>query len=1006
MRARLSAAEYPGLAGLRTHDIGDPSVALLDALAVVGDVLTFYQERVANEGYLRTATERRSIVELARLIGYIPRPGVAASVYLAYTVAEGAEPVTIPKGARASSVPGPGEEMQAFETSDDLEARTEWSTLRIRRTWPQTVESIFANGLYLAGTATNLHLGDALLINIKPPPGLPVPVRVGTVEPDDGNQRTRVTLREWVTGADFARILRQELAPFRELTRFGIAHDGAVAVRALDALDAMDREVSGDSTPTRVAAAASDALAALRPERDAARASHFGRLVPWLSGMIGVLTRVSEFATASSSADQGIGGTDLPATGIDDIVAPLRLPPSFPPRTSAHLARSSTTAFAAGSDVYPSLLSSGTPSLYSALANLPVTEPSPLVVEAMRRAAPLFGHNAPRQPQYEPWFFEDGEDDVGDDNDGQEPNPLAGQPKSQPWDEWDLDRDTESSETAFLDAAYPSVAVGTPVIVQRTDDDVRWILSEVATATTFSRSAYGLSAQTTRLTFTSDWWKPKDEDGEDGDGFDVIRGTTVYCRSERLELAEEPIRDDVVGGEVELDGLYEGLRSGRWVIVSGERTDVPGTSGVRASELVMIAGVRHGTSFVTQGDSVIRRPGDTLHTYLTFAEDLAYRYKRDTVVMHGNVVHATHGETRREVLGGGDATASLQTFALKQSPLTLTSAPTTSGVASSLEVRVADVQWYEADSLLALGPAGRGFITSIDDTGKTSVTFGNGRHGARLPTGFDNITATYRTGIGGPGNVRPNQISLPATKPLGVTGVDNPIRASGGAGPESRDDARRNAPLAVLALDRLVGIGDYADFARTFAGIGKAVSVRLSDGVREVVHVTIAGAGDAPVDHTSDLYANLRIALRRHGDPFLPIQVAVRELLVIALSANVGVLPDYRWETIEPALRAALLADFGFDRRELGQDLVPSMVLATMQAVPGVEYVDLNVLTAIDEARIVDGIRSDGSSLVLPGVDTVRVLPARFVDRRILSAQLAYLQPSVRDTLILNEVRA
>src|SRR5690242_19426677 len=46
------------LAVLTTREPDDPSVALLDASAVVADVLTFYQERIANEGFLRTATER------------------------------------------------------------------------------------------------------------------------------------------------------------------------------------------------------------------------------------------------------------------------------------------------------------------------------------------------------------------------------------------------------------------------------------------------------------------------------------------------------------------------------------------------------------------------------------------------------------------------------------------------------------------------------------------------------------------------------------------------------------------------------------------------------------------------------------------------------------------------------------------------------------------------------------------------------------------------------------
>src|SRR5205823_4500605 len=79
---------------------------------------------------LRTATERRSVLELARLIGYTPRPGVAASVYLAYSLEKDAEPVEIAKGAQVNSIPAPGEQMQCFETAEPLTARVEWNILR------------------------------------------------------------------------------------------------------------------------------------------------------------------------------------------------------------------------------------------------------------------------------------------------------------------------------------------------------------------------------------------------------------------------------------------------------------------------------------------------------------------------------------------------------------------------------------------------------------------------------------------------------------------------------------------------------------------------------------------------------------------------------------------------------------------------------------------------------------------------------------------------------------
>ena len=78
MKARLSG--QPALRRLTTRDDDDPTIALLDAWATVLDVLTFYQERIANEAYLRTATELRSILELAREIGYELGPGAAGFV--------------------------------------------------------------------------------------------------------------------------------------------------------------------------------------------------------------------------------------------------------------------------------------------------------------------------------------------------------------------------------------------------------------------------------------------------------------------------------------------------------------------------------------------------------------------------------------------------------------------------------------------------------------------------------------------------------------------------------------------------------------------------------------------------------------------------------------------------------------------------------------------------------------------------------------------------------------
>ncbi len=261
------------------------------------------------------------------------------------------------------------------------------------------------------------------------------------------------------------------------------------------------------------------------------------------------------------------------------------------------------------------------------------------------------------------------------------------------------------------------------------------------------------------------------------------------------------------------------------------------------------------------------------------------------------------------------------------------------------------MQWHESDSLAGLQPTDRLFITRTDDDDKTSAVFGNGQQGARLPTGVENVRAVYRTGIGKPGNAKAEQISLLVTRPLGVKSVINPLAASGGADRESRDQARRNAPLAVMALDRLISVQDYADFTRTFAGIGKAAATHLSNGQRQLVHVTIAGADDIPIDENSDLYKNLLQALRNSGDPYQPFKVDARELRLLVIAANVSINADYIWEKVEPQIRAALLDTFSFERRELGQSAFLSEVIAAIQAVPGVVYADIDTFGAIPEKK-------------------------------------------------------
>ena len=232
--------------------------------------------------------------------------------------------------------------------------------------------------------------------------------------------------------------------------------------------------------------------------------------------------------------------------------------------------------------------------------------------------------------------------------------------------------------------------------------------------------------------------------------------------------------------------------------------------------------------------------------------------------------------------------------------------------------------------------------------------------------------------------------------------VNNPLPAGGGVDKETRDQARTNAPIAVLALDRLVSVQDYADFARTFAGIAKANAQRLSDGVREVVHLTIAGAGNIPIDITSDLYRNLVAALGRFGDPLQPLQVESFERVLLIVSAKVSLHPDYLWEVVKEKIRATLWDKLGFDSRELGQGVTQSEVLSLIQAVPGVTYVDLEILDSVSEATLKES--NFGAQLEKKARVNASLAKFNASTKDILPAQLVFLSREAADTLILEEV--
>jgi hypothetical protein len=811
--ARLTGAARPALALLGARDTDDFSIALIDGWACTLEVLSFYQDRLANEAFLGTALERRSIVELGRLIGYQPDPGVSAETDIVFTMDDppGAAPhvsaVTIPARSRVQSIPGPDEKPQVFETAAAIEARPEWNAVIPRQKRPVLPANGHA-GVWLAGVATALKPGDAVLVVGRDRDAI-----------DSGSER-------WA----FRYVAKVVTDPDNDRTWIAFS-------QPLSSLE------PGTPTP-----AAEQKLFALR-----SRASLFGWNAP-----------------------------------------------------------------------HPKLLAQSTRTLY--------------------------GFSSTSQA------------------------------------DWSFTLDS-TRKRVHLDALSPGFVEGGWVVMTRPSTTVEAF--KIVAAVDSGVAAYAVSGRTTRLTLDSN------------ENFALFqsnyRRTSVYGQSEELPFAEWPVTEPVMGDEVALAGLMADPGEERRLVVSGRRAAVrvaarglsltsvedgtaralvfgevlqlmgppvptapgssisvwtlqadggfTGTVSALNSAFRYVAAPKEFPVVAERASLGVAEMEDATHALWRLEDALANAFDRATCRIHANVARASHGETTDEILGNGRADRAFQSFALKQAPLTYVSAATPSGSVSTLEVRVDDILWHEVPTLYGHGGQERIYEVRRTEDGGAVVVFGDGRTGARLPTGRNNVVAKYRKTLGRAGSVRAGALANPHDRPIGLKEATNPIAASGGQDAETLANARANAPVTVLTLGRVVSLRNYEDFARGFAGIAKARADLVWDGEANRIVVSAAGPDGEAIDPESGaVFGNLTDAFEKYGDPFVRATLLSYRAASFRLRARVATHKDYERDAVLAAIETRLRADWSFAERGFASLVASSAILESMHAIPGVVAVDLDAL--------------------------------------------------------------
>jgi Baseplate J-like protein len=857
MLARLSSSDYPALGYLKTRDDDDFTIALLDATSVMLDILTFYQERLANESYLRTATQLYSLTQLGRLIGYQPSPGVSASAYLAFTLRAatglpanpGTTAITIPAGTQVQSVPAQGQKPQYFQTSGDILAKPDWNSLPVQTgsPWQPKANDM---GMYLAGTATQLNPGDAILIVgnerlIDSPTSPRWDLRyITSVQPDTVNLRTFVTWSEGLGGEGVAPsaknpqvyALRQRAALFgyNAINPLMLAKKTLAAIAGLlNGASPPDWKFGTSSaSPTNLAAASLIDLDAV-----------YSKLSPggWL-----VLMRPT-----TNSSGTPIVDTDL--YKISNVTSITRSDHAISGKISRVLADKSN------------LLSS--------------------YYQATRQAAVL------TQSELLPA--------------------------------------TEQSLNYPLYGTYLDLEVLRP--------DLAGITAVAVTGKAQKIAVNLANPDTASLSFI-----PNDDPSSP---VTLTQGQVLTLTQPPALFASDGNIPDWQTSPVSVT-LAVADSSGRTGTVTSPVSNFVLTLSASSDPVVQESAL---VSQITQ----VTTPGSNYsHTRILLKNPLLNCYDRNVTTVNANVAAATAGGPVTELLGSGSAATPNQSFALKQSPLTYTQAATPTGTLSSLQVSANGAAWTAAPTLYNQPPTAQVYTVINQPGGGATVQFGDGVEGATLPTGQSNIQATYRTGIGSAGNVATGAISTLMDRPVGVSGVTNPLPATGGQDPQSVDDVRENAPLSVLTLGRAVSITDYQNFAASFAGIAKASAIWIPNGANRGVFLTVAAAG----------LANLVAALKAYSNPNVAVYAQSYLETTFGLKADLRYDPAYSAPAVQAAALQLLLQTYSFANRTFGQGVSADEIAALIQGVPGVIAVNVTSLKVIATSPAGD-IGSGGYSI-------------------------------------------
>jgi uncharacterized phage protein gp47/JayE len=1036
---------------LSTRQSDDYTITILELWAAISDILTFYQERIANEAFLRTARWRDSVLRMARMLGYELSPGSAATAYLSFTAEKGKQ-VQVPVGLRVQSVPEQDEKPQKYET---LEAITVYDWLNQLQIFPVPIGvNPLAKGstsAYLAAGEDGLVIAESLVADDRVllfESGGSEPVEELTVRDlQIEHEHMRLCWSQPVQGAGWD-MTTKAYKLVRSFRLFGYNAPESYPHADIDTTTKIIKKWKIQHIGTGSPSANNFAIAGNCQLHLDSRYDDIKVGTPLLL-VDGTAQQKLLLVTAVDQEDKKLGP-------ITDTVTRLTVTPSFSQiddRRQVVVYELANPAISFWGYTYHDMISSATLYIPGKRIDAETIE----IARPIEKNAYQTGYTVKLKD------IEAGRQVILQ-NEEEKPVVATINRADISRAEIVFDAAAEDAETVFLlTIDKDSAQTITGLCSARLSSTLELTGLSHALSVTIGK----VGPRTVTFTFSSTSVALTDAASElqtalqAADTDPVFTQATVLIQDNHLIVLpgvvdetiefEKTTGDETTVVELGLDTDHVKALTG---LLSGELdpvpayTEMPPKVSVRigpvgpqeieldstASTLADIAAdlqsklsmadiapfFKYARVVKVLGKQLLIIPGMAGATHQDFLKldlhlDSSVEMTRQSAVLMGNIALASHGETvSGEVLGDADPTIPFQNFQLKKNPVTFVPSSGEGGTQNTLQLFVNNVLWSEVDTLYGKCPTETVYTTRINNDAEMTVRFGDGVTGARPPRGRGNLMASYRQCLGVEGRVKANTLKTLLDRPKGLKAAINPQDADGGADPETLDNARKNAPATVRTFDRAVSLLDFEYLALSRSEVAKAKVTWVWNGASRAAHLTIAGQKGSLFLKTS--LKRIHTSLTSQRDPNRQLLLDNYVQVPILVSATLKVAATYVASKVEKAARAALATALSFETLEFAQSIHLSDVYAILQNVSGVVSVDIDHFMFKQPAGMSDSdfedfldkrgiVRvSDGTAKTVQG--HLQIYPARpntgSSDPPVLAAEQAWVESLTQDiTLIL-----